>query len=474
MSGEEHGVRRREGDAQGLTTQQGRQPPAAPPWRRVAFGRRRKRCRRHGCGRRHSWPARSSTSSAAAASASAIVGLAEDHRLRVLVAEGLPDLDAVGHVGHLDRPGRLRGERLVVGVGLEVVGVRRLDAVPHRHLAGVLQQRAVLLLTGGELQDLPGRPLRLAGGVDGDVLGVGERVGLLGRCAAGGRDRGGPPVDVLAVHSDGPRADDRHGGLAVGEGVAVVLLVLRVPLVVHRLPELGDSLAFGRVERRLPVLDELRAARLGGVEGVEVEPRLEELAGGSRPDRGLGGTAGHDLLAGREELVVRRERRVLRVDPGLLHQVLVVEDHHGVGLPRELVVLAVRRLVLLGRVAGALLDVLLAVGEAVEGHQPTLLLELRDRRGRGVEHQARRVAGGDRGADHLLGRLPGGDLLGGDLFVGVLRVPGVDHLLAPGDLLGVVRQPDLDGARGAGGARAAARHRRRRSRRLRRSGRTRG
>ena len=288
-----------------------------------------------------------------------------------------------------------------------------------------------------------------------DVLGVGEGVGLLGRGAARGGDRGGSPLDVLAVHGDGPRADDRHGGLAIAEGVAVVLLVRRVALLVHRLPELGDCLAFRRVEGRLPVLDELRAARLGGVQRVEVEPRLEELAAGSRPDRSLGGTAGHDLLAGVEELVVRRERRVLRVESGLLHQVLVVEDHHGVGLPRQLVVLPVRRLVLLGRGAGALLDVLLAVGEAVEGHQPALLLELRNSRGGGVEHQARGVAGSDRGADDLLGRLPGGDLLGGDLLVGMLLVPGGDHLLAPGDLLGVVRQPDLDGAGVAGGARAA-------------------
>ena len=65
--------------------------------------------------------------------------------------------------------------------------------------------------------------------------------------------------------------------------------------------------------------------------------------------------------------------------------------------------------------------------------------------------------------------LPGGDLLGGDLLVGVLRVPGLDHRLAPGDLLGVVRQPDLDGALGAGGVRRRRHRRRRRPRRRRRS-----
>src|SRR4029078_13521764 len=54
------------------------------------------------------------------------------------------------------------------------------------------------------------------------------------------------------------------------------------------------------------------------------------------------------------------------------------------------------------------------------------------------------VAGRDRGADDLLGGLAGRDLLAGDLLVRVDLVPGCPHRLAPGDLLRVVRVPDLD------------------------------
>src|SRR5665647_3986659 len=57
--------------------------------------------------------------------------LAEDHRRGVAVAEGLPDGDRVADVGHLDRPCRLVGERLVRRVLGEVVGVH---AVSYTHL----------------------------------------------------------------------------------------------------------------------------------------------------------------------------------------------------------------------------------------------------------------------------------------------------------------------------------------------------
>ena len=145
----------------------------------------------------------------------------------------------------------------------------------------------------------------------------------------------------------------------------------------------------------------------------------------------------------------------VRVEAGLLEEVLVVEHHHRVLLPRDLVELPVRRLVLVGRVPRAGLDVVLRAGEVVERDEPALLLELRHGRRAGVEHQAGRVARGDGGTDDLLGGLAGRDLLRRHLLLGVRGVPLLDHRLAPGDLLGVVRQPHLDRAgRALGVARA--------------------
>ena len=77
-----------------------------------------------------------------------------------------------------------------------------------------------------------------------------------------------------------------------------------------------------------------------------------------------------DLARRREEVVVGGQRRVLRVDPGLLEQLPVVEDHHRVRLPRQLVVLAVLGLVLLRQVTAALLDVLLAARELSSATSP--------------------------------------------------------------------------------------------------------
>ena len=52
------------------------------------------------------------------------IGLTEDHRRGVGVAEGLPDLDRVRDVRHLDGAGGLVGEQRVRRVRGEVVGVR--------------------------------------------------------------------------------------------------------------------------------------------------------------------------------------------------------------------------------------------------------------------------------------------------------------------------------------------------------------
>src|SRR5450759_3102454 len=142
------------------------------------------------------------------------------------------------------------------------------------------------------------------------------------------------------------------------------------------------------------------AAESGGGR-VEGEPRLEELARGCRPDGGLGRAAGHDLLAGCQELVVRRQRRGAGVQSSLLHHVLVVEDHVGVGLPWDLVELPVRRLVLVCGRAGARFDVGLAVLEAVQRHEAALLLEPGNGCRGGVVDEARRVSGRDGRADDL-------------------------------------------------------------------------
>ena len=144
----------------------------------------------------------------------------------------------------------------------------------------------------------------------------------------------------------------------------------------------------------------------------------------------------------------RPQLGVLRVQAGLGEDVLVVEEDHGVGLPGQLVHLAVAGLVLVREVTGAVLDVLGAVRELVQRHQPALLLELRNGNGCGVEDQAGGVAGGDRGADDFLGALAGRDLLGVDLLLRVCGVPGFHHGFAPFHLELVVGVPDLDGALG--------------------------
>src|SRR5690606_687416 len=67
-----------------------------------------------------------------------------------------------------------------------------------------------------------------------------------------------------------------------------------------------------------------------------------------------------------------------------------------------------------------------------------------------------RRAGGDRRGDRLLRGGPGRDLLRGHLLVGVVGVPRLDDVLAPGHLLLVVRQPDRDRAGDGGGVVPAA------------------
>src|SRR6266498_2494965 len=90
------------------------------------------------------------------------------------------------------------------------------------------------------------------------------------------------------------------------------------------------AIAAVRVERRLLVLDELLTPTCGGVERVEVEPRLEELAGRRRVDRELRRAGRDDLLRSREHVAVRAQRRSSRADAGFRECLLVVEDHDRV------------------------------------------------------------------------------------------------------------------------------------------------
>src|SRR4029079_9999907 len=60
-------------------------------------------------------------------------GLVEDHRGGVLVPAVLPDLAGVRHFGQLGGPRRLVGERLVLGVLLEVRRVGRRQVGADRH-----------------------------------------------------------------------------------------------------------------------------------------------------------------------------------------------------------------------------------------------------------------------------------------------------------------------------------------------------
>src|SRR5580693_8339909 len=113
--------------------------------------------------------------------------LAEDDRLGPGIAEDLPVLDRVRHVGYLDGVRGLRRELGIGRVGREVGRVQLLDPRPHRHLPGHGQQLAVLGGAGRELQEVPRGPAVLARGVHGDVLGVTEGRYLIPVAARRGR-----------------------------------------------------------------------------------------------------------------------------------------------------------------------------------------------------------------------------------------------------------------------------------------------
>ncbi len=144
------------------------------------------------------------------------VSLAEDDRERVRVAEGLPDLDRVRHVGHLDVRLGLVGED-VVAPGSRRSSRRRWSAGRCAAASGRSARAAGRPAPRScELQELPRGALVLAGGVHPDVLRVGERVDLLGGRAVGGRHRArcpsrpcrrkneiahGPAMDIAALPS---------------------------------------------------------------------------------------------------------------------------------------------------------------------------------------------------------------------------------------------------------------------------------
>ena len=209
----------------------------------------------------------------------------------------------------------------------------------------------------------------------------------------------------------------------------------------------ATALPLGSSKVALPSSTSCLPPRLGGVQRVEVEPGLEELAGRRRPDRRLCGPAGHDLAAGGEELVVRRQRRVLRVDAGLLHQVLVVEDHHRVGLPRHLVELAVRGLVLVGRGAACGPRCTSSPpGKSSRGTSPPCFWNCGTAAGEVLKTRHGALPAVMAAPMTSSEDLPAGISWAVTFSLGVLGVPGGDHRLAPGELLGVVRQPDLDRA----------------------------
>ena len=241
---------------------------------------------------------------------------------------------------------------LVLRVLREVVGVGRRQVGAQRHLARRLQELAVLLLAGRELQHVPRGLLVLAGGVEGDVLGVGERVDLL---RAGAADLVGtgtaPQLTSSLVDRDRPRTDDGHRGLACRRTSHRCSFSWGESPSRTSWPRSSSHGLAGRRSRTSPCRPRPAAGRrsrrrTSGRSRTRTGRTRWSATARWRPRRRLLSTI---LLAGREELVVRRQRRVLRVEAGLLEQVLVVEDHHRVRLPRDLVVLPVRRLVLLGQ-----------------------------------------------------------------------------------------------------------------------------
>ena len=129
-------------------------------------------------------PARRRSSTAVSERKAVDVAPHRSDRLQIAVAEGLPDLDRVrprwaprrcARPGHRTacRPGWPRSTR-----DRSLVRSWRKGICPVSS-----SQIAVLLLARRELQHLPGRALVLARGVEPDVLGITERVGLLRRCA---------------------------------------------------------------------------------------------------------------------------------------------------------------------------------------------------------------------------------------------------------------------------------------------------
>ncbi len=312
----------------------------------------------------------------------------------------------------------------VLGVRLEVVGIRRHEVCPHRHLARPFEQHAVVVLARRELEELPGRPAVHATGVHPDRLLVAERGYVLGVLAVLRGNRHGAPVDLVAVDGDRPRPDDRHRGLLIAEGIALVGFLGDESLVVQTLPELGHREPVGRVELRFAVVDQA-LPRLSDQEGVVVEPGLIELRRRAGPDRGLHAALLDERLRRLREVCVRLQRRIVGGDASLAEDRLVVEDHHRVRLPGHLVELAVGELVLVGAITGPGGDVGGAIRELVEGDETARLLELRHGGGGGVEDEARRVASRDRRTDHFLGAGARRDLLPGDLFVRVVLVPGI-------------------------------------------------
>ena len=143
--------------------------------------------------------------------------------------------------------------------------------------------------------------------------------------------------------------------------------------------------------------------------------------------------------------------RLLSIEAGLGEDVLVVEQHHGVRLPGQLVEAAVSRRVLVRDVPGALRDIGVAIRELAQVDQAALFFKLGDGNWCRVEHEAGGVSAGDGCANDFFGALARGDLLRIDLLIRMLGVPGFHHGLAPGDLELVVGVPDLDGTLGGDG-----------------------